>query len=294
MSVRTVPLTVTNGHIIKWGDFMNKRIFLIIIILLIVLGSYNFRTYNSKEIIGTDENDIELEEPVGLPDNFTNENIKAAFLEQINYRLWFYPYEYYYIGSPENNRQLENYINKPVDAEIRVYTNTENAVYIHTDIGEWLAIFKYKEGFVYCDGLIQKDGYSWPSDIENYEVIEKFSFIIPEPHKPNYGTSERKDDIIAKIDAFIEVSLEDLYEASNNWANTEVYIADFYEYQVSTQIFLFPTDGDILYFPVAFEEIKGELQIWGVKGFSIEASRIHEYEKFMSDAVRYYIWSPEK
>ena len=272
---------------------MSKRIFLIIIILLVVLGSYIFRTYNSIEIIGIDEK-MELKEPIGLPDNFTNEKIKDAFLEQINYRLWFYPYEYYYIGSPEDNKQLENHINKSVDAEIRLYNDREDAVYIHTDIGEWLAIFKYKQGFVYCGGLIQKDGYSWPSDIENYEVIERYSFIIPEPHKPNYGTSERKDEIIAKTEALIEAILEDSYEANEKFVNTEVYIADFYEYQEGTEIFLFFADGSIRYSPVNFEEKKGNISVYSGKGFSIEASRIQEYEKFMNDAVRHYIWNPEK
>lgn len=261
---------------------------------MVVLGSYIFRTYNTKEIVGIDENDIKLDKPRGLSDNFTNEKIKTAFLEYTNYRLWFYPYEYYYIGSPEDNKELENHIKKSFDAEIRVYNDTEDAVYIHTDIGEWLAIIKYKEEFVYCDGLIQKDDYLWPGDIDNYEVIERYSLIIPEPHKPNYGTSERKNDIIAKIEAFIETRLEDFYEADDNWVNTEAYIADFYEYENSTQIFLFPTAGNIAYFPVAFEEINGEIKIIGGKGFSIEGSRIHEYEKFMSDAVRYYIWSAKK
>lgn len=213
-------------------------------------------------------------------------------MENINYRLWFYPYEYYYIGSPEYNRHLENYINKPIDGEIRVYKDMKEVVYVHTDITEPMAIIKYNDEFVYGFGFLQKDGYLWPIDLENYEVIDRFSFVIPEPHKPNYGTSESKDEIIAAIEEYVDLMLDDHYRYSKKWANTEVYIADFYEYEGSTGVFLILADGSIRYSPVAFEYIKGKLETYGGKGFDIEASRINEYEKYMTDAVRHYIWNP--
>jgi|GEM_PF-6689323 len=57
---------------------MNKRTLLIFIIVLLVLGSYNFKKYNPTEKIVADY-EMELRESIGLPDNFTNEKIKMHF-----------------------------------------------------------------------------------------------------------------------------------------------------------------------------------------------------------------------
>ncbi len=281
---------------------MNKKILLIIIAITILCCSCIKKVDNvPSETINQNESSLQIEQAERLPENFTVDKIKSALLEYINYRLWFYPVE---IMDDVSDRQFDSYIDKTIDVEIRVYENHifadryEKKVYIHTSVGDWLATFECRNEIVYCDGQISEGGYGWPSDPHNYEIIERYSVTIPPPHKPNYGTSPLKEKMIALFEAKLKESCEDFYkggeEINDEWLNVDVYIAEFYEYQYGTHAWLCRQDGYAFNYPVAFEEKKNELIIYGIKGYSInyinqpKGLNKHQFERDISDAVRHF------
>lgn len=281
---------------------MKKRILVLIILTALLLCSCSGKSPNlSSEKSNSNEIKLQTNQEEKLPENFTIDNIKSAFLEYINYRLWLYPAK---IIEGFSDKDFDNYIGKSIDIEIRVYDNSKDSVFIHTSIGKWLAIFKAKNGFVYCDGQTSKGEFGYPSDLGNYKVVEKYSTVILQPHKPNYGKSQQKDKLIGAIEATIRASCEDYYKGADKyydeWINVDVYIVDFYEYEVGTHAWLCRQDGSITDYPVMFEEKNGEINLQPCKGFTIDnKSQFNEFGRFqfdrdISDAVKHFKWNPQK
>lgn len=250
----------------------------------------NLATADSKTVVidtpkATPSSNLEA----SLPEGFTIDKIKNALLEYINYRLWLYPAE---IQETTSDKDFDNYIDKSIDVEIRVYNDKyEKSVYAQTNVGKWLAIFKNSNGFVYCDGQVSEDEKIYPKS-DDYQVIEKYSVKIPKPHKPNYGTSPRKDMMIALLESTIKSSCEEYYSVDKAWANVNVYIADFYEYEMAAHAWLCREDGYISNYPVKFIEENGQLKVLPLKGYAIEGKGDYrEYEDFwfqrdIKDAVK--------
>jgi hypothetical protein len=245
--------------------------------------------------VSVSERDLQQNQEVKLPAGFTVDKIKSALSEYINYRLWLYPAK---ILDGVSDKNFDDYIDKSVDVEIRVYkTSSGESVYAHTSIGEWLGAFKSNNGFVYCDGQASAGEYGWPNNIEDYAVVEKYSIVIPQPRKPNYGTSTRKDKMIAALESAIKASCEDYYKGADKyydeWINVDVYIADFYEYENAAYAWLCRQDGSITNFPVVFEEVNNEFKVQAVKGFTLNNKSafnefgIFQFERDISDAVKH-------
>lgn len=230
-----------------------------------------------------------------LPENFTIEKIKSALLEYINYRMWYYPSK---IEDNFSEKNFDNYIGQPMDVEIRVYNgNADETVYAHTGIGH-LLVFNSTDEFVYCDGQVSEKNPSWPKD-NNYKVMEKYQIIIPEPRKPNYGTSPRKDKMIAELESVIRSDCEEYYNYNGidgeDWGNVDVYIADFYEYEMGTHAVIVKQDGSITDYPVQFEEKEnGDIKVIKLKGYTIrnkdEMNEFgkHSFERDTNDAILHF------
>ncbi len=195
-----------------------------------------------------------------LPSGFTRSNVKHALAEYLNYRLWLYPEK---IMDATTEKSFEQYIGKTVDIELRVYDNSEKQVYASTSMGEWLALFDIMGGFVYCDGQVGTGEKYWPKE-NGYRVIENYSLKIQKPHKPNYGSSERKNKMIVAIQAKVRWACEEDFfkgEYGNVWENVDVYIVNFYEYEMATHIWLCKKDGSITDYPVYLEDNNGEFKV---------------------------------
>lgn len=277
---------------------MKIKLSVVLILLLLFLCACSIKdNYGiSEETVDASTTNLRQNQEVKLPEGFTKDKIENALLEYINYRLWLYQDK---IMDVVSDKSFDNYIGKSIDVEIRIYkTDLGESVYAHTSIGKWLAVFKSENGFVYCDGQASKGEYGWPDNTEDYTVFEKYSIVIPQPHKPNYGTSQRKDKMIAALEAAIRASCEDYYKGADQyydeWINVDVYIADFYEYENAAHAWLCRRDGSITNFPVVFEEVNNELKIYNVKGFTMNnKSEFNEFGKFqferdISDAVKYF------
>jgi hypothetical protein len=276
---------------------MKKSIFLVIIVMPLLFFSCSKKVPDkSAETLNHAESSLKSSDVEKLPEGYSIDKVKSAFLEYINYRLWLYPAK---IPDNASDKNFDDYIGKSIDVEIRLYNNgSGKSVYAHTDIGQWLAVFKSSNGFVYCDGQTSKGEYGWPDDTENYTVVEKYSEVIPQPHKPNYGTSKRKDKMIAALESAVKSSCEDFYKGVekkyDEWANVEVYIADFYEYENTAYAWLCRQDGAIINFPAAFEEKNGEIKVQTITGFTM--NNINEFNEFgrflferdVDDAVRHF------
>lgn len=278
---------------------MNKKIFLLVIIMIPLFScSCSKKALNlPSETINSIENSSASNQEAELPANYTIDKVKNALLEYINYRLYFYPAK---IMDVALDKDFDNYIGKSIDVEIRIYYDgSKKSVYAHTSVGDWLAIFKNENELVYCEGQVSEgEGYGWPNDAENYKVIEKYSVIIPEPRKPNYGTSERKDKMIAAFEAKIKAACLDFYKGAyeyyTEWENVDVYIVDFYEYQMGAQAWLCKQDGSITNYPVDFEENNNEFKVQSVKGYTMknkdaftEFGRF-QFERNINDAVKHF------
>jgi hypothetical protein len=282
---------------VERGDSMKKTMFLIIIIIPLLFCSCSKKIPNAHvETMDYSVDNLQSNQAEELPEDFTIDKIKSALLEYINYRLWLYPAK---IPDNASDKNFDDYIDKPIDVEIRIYNNSSGkSVYAHTSIGQWLAVFKSNNGFVYCDGQTSKGEYGWPRDTENYRILKKYSVVIPQPHKPNYGTSQHKDKMIAALESTIKTACDDFYKGADKyydeWVNVEVYIADFYEYEDAAYAWLCRQDGAITNFPVAFEEKNGEIKVQTITGFTmISKNEFNEFGRFLferdiSDAVKHF------
>lgn len=226
---------------------------------------------------------------VNLPEGYTVGKIKSSLLEYINYRLWLYPIKF---QDATSDKDFDKYIDKSIDVEIRVYTNnSEKSVYAYTNIGNWLAVFKNSNGFVYCDGQVGENETLYPEG-NNYQVIEKYSIEIQKPHKPNYGNSPRKDKMIAALESSLKSSCEEYYLAEKEWTNVNVYIADFYEYEMGAHAWLCKENGSITCYPVNFDEENGQFEIQKLKGYTFESKGSlnkfgsFQLERYINDAVK--------
>lgn len=203
----------------------------------------------------------------------------------IQTRLWTF----------QQKKGFEKYIGKTVDVEIRVYDNSEKQVYACTSMGEWLALFDIKDGFVYCDGQVVKGEKYWPEG-NGYRVIENYSLKVQEPHKPNYGSSARKDKMIAAIEEKVKWACEeDFYkgEGDNKWEDVDTYIVNFYEYEMATHVWLCKKDGSITDYPVYLEENNGEFKVQTNKGYSVTNKDAFnkfgrfQFERDINDAAKH-------
>ncbi|NLU51918.1 MAG: hypothetical protein GXX10_03515 [Clostridiaceae bacterium] len=260
-------------------------------------------TYANPTNTNPTENSSETEDL--LPKGYTIEKIKYAFEEYINYRLYLYPAE---IMEGKSDKDFDDYIGISIDAEIRIYNNEsvnrirDLSVYIHTNIGEWLAFFKINRGIVYCDGQTSEGGTAWPVEPDNYKVVERYSLKIAEPRKPNYGMSEQKKNLIDAIQEDIMDACESFYKDTlkPEWKNVDVYIADFFEYENGAHAWLCRKDGLIINYPVHFDEMKGEIILIPGKGFTMssidqfnEFGR-YQFEKDIQDAVRHFVCNQDQ
>ncbi len=227
-----------------------------------------------------------------LPADFTIDNIKSAFKEYINYRLWLYPEE---VQDGTSDKDFDNYIGKSIDVEIRLYKEEANKVYAHTNLGDWLAVFNSHKGFIYCEGQASsKDEDNQYPKANDYAVIDKYSLEIPKPIKPNYGTSENKDKMIAVAISNIKSSCEEFYKTEKEWENVDVYIADFYEYESGLHAWLCKQDGTITNYPLMFKEKNNDITVKPVKGFNMKSKDefnefgLFQFERDISDAVKHF------
>ncbi|UJF31800.1 hypothetical protein [Paenibacillus hexagrammi] len=226
-----------------------------------------------------------------LPTRFSLDSIRKAFKEYINYRLWFYPDE------TEKQFNFEPYIGKEITTEVRVYESNPQNIYIHTEIGDWLAKIVYANGFVYCDGFIrQEDTNIYPKG--DYKKVDTLKIKVEPPHKPNYGTSHRKDKMIQAAVDYAEHLCKDFENGTESelWKDSKVYIVDFYEYENVINVWFVRQDGFASYTPVQVTESNNEFTTQGIKGFDIPNIRkldkkdneTYFFEKQIGDTIKSY------
>ena len=279
---------------------MKKKVFLSFVFLVVasvfitmILSSCTkYDRGLPNQATGMLEENLSQNQNPKLPNAFDVEKIKNALSEYINYRMWLYPSKIKENYTPEN---FDNFINKSIDIEIRVYnTDAVKSVYGHTSIGHLLTI-KNENGFVYCNGQVREGDTMWPVG-ENYQVVEKYTYTIQSPKKPNYGASTRKDEMISKLESTVKSACESYYNEDaqpDKWTNLEVYIADFYEYEMGAWAWICRQDGTAVCFPVHFEIKNGLLEIQPAKSYEINENELSEYTKHLferdiSDAVRVF------
>ncbi|WP_141502398.1 hypothetical protein [Paenibacillus luteus] len=233
-----------------------------------------------------------------FPANFTISNIKSALEQYANYRLWLYPEN---VSGKWADTNFDPYIGHMIEVEVRLYTDSggNQKVYTKTSMGEWLAVIELKNGIVYCDGQVSKDESLWPQN--NYEVMGEFQIQVPQPHKPDFGSSARKDKMIAAAESYMKTFCVDLLSGTEHkkWVDAKVYIADFYEYESGVSAWLVRKDGYVWNSPMYFVEENDEFKAVGEKGFGIDKidaldkldSGRYMFEKQIDDAAKQFTCS---
>lgn len=283
-----------------------KKILLIILTISLTIFPLSCAKYTENSPAET-INPIEVNEPpktsIELPEGFTVENIKNAFLEYSNYFLWYSPLmvdgtpKFVADIEPEEHPELSDnflfgYIGEYINVEIRLYDdndteirlyddNSVDSVYASISAGEWLVVFREKDGFVYSPGHLHKSSQLWPEG--NYEIVEKYSVKIPEPHTPNFGTSKRKDMM---VDAAVSTVKERLGESSNGHKSEKVHIENFFEYEGVTTALIFLNNDSVLHCPINFDEDENGItaQIGKVNTMEKEHLGITSYRR-IEDAI---------
>ncbi len=251
-----------------------KQSFLIIMCLLCVFFSACIKSNNQSEDIQEEVlPTIEIKpltptisvEPL-LEEALSVEAIKEAFEAYINERLWLYPQE---LTGDTSGKSFDSYIGQQIDVEVRAYKGIQNRAYIHTSIGDSLAVFKVADGVVYCDGQVTlNENKDWPTKQE-YVLLDQYEMTINKPHKIDYGTSVYKDKVIEAIISKVKASCKQLMESESTWVDAEVFVADFYEYVHVVDVWISKVDGSIVNYPVYWEEKEGSIEVNGIKGFEV-------------------------
>ncbi|MCD1257299.1 hypothetical protein B5M42_000420 [Paenibacillus athensensis] len=275
---------------------MNKRKAIAAILIIIFLSGcstlprINTNSQHELSNSATAATASELE----LPPKMNMENIKKAFAEFINYRLWFYPNE------TEKQFDFAPLVGKELTAEVRVYTSDTQSVYIQTELGDWLAKIIYSNGIVYASGFIkQADKDLYPPG--NYENAGNLMIKVESPHKPNYGTSPRKDKMIKAVEEYATDRCQDFAQGTESelWKGAKVYIVDFYEYEDVVNVWFVRLDGLASYAPVQLTEGEHEFNTQGVQGYDIpDIKKLNKkdedtsfFEKQLEDAVKQFYCS---
>jgi hypothetical protein len=287
------------------GECMKIKNAVMVVLLTSLLSACSMNEVHKVDSIeGTTSNgsNIQQSQETKLPDGFTTDAIKNALSEYVNYRLWYYPQPI--LDLAVSDKDLHPYIGKSIDVEVRVYnTGSNESVFAKTSVGEWLAIFKSKNGIIYCDGQIGNGEINWPDNTGNYTAIDNYSFVIQPPRQPHYGTSPHKDRMIAAVEANVRWALEDFYQGADQtyeeWKNADVYIADFYEYEEAAIAWICRQDGLIVEYPVAFIESDQEIVVQAMKGFTMENKDQYEFGGLQFDhelqgAAKHFVWNPAR
>jgi hypothetical protein len=244
----------------------NKLIATLAVVMLLSGCSTLSKDNNNSTHISSSSAEVVNGSDLKLPQNISLESIGKAFEEYVNYRLWFYPDE---SKAPQIN--FESYIRKVINAEVRMYESDPGSVYLLTELGNWLGKIINEDGFIYLDGFVKQDEINlYPHG--NYEKVDDLTIKVKAPHKPNYGTSPRKDKMIQAAEKYAESLCEDFVSGTESelWRDAKIYIADFYEYENVVNVWFVRKDGYASNNPVLLTENNNEFQVQGVKGYSIQ------------------------
>ncbi|WP_239614182.1 hypothetical protein [Cohnella mopanensis] len=280
----------------------NKNTFIVmaIVMALILSSCSTARQAGPAVTVQATESQMTPNPAAKLPDNFSVPILKSALEEYMNYRLWFYPSK---IKENDSYKSFDSHIGETVNVEVRLYSDGsgDKKVFAHTTIGEWLVLFGQKNNIVYADGQVGKEDTEWPQG--NFEAAGTFSMQLSEPRKPNFGTSVRKEEMIEALEDEINKVCADLLTGSERdlWIDSQVYLADFYEYESIVSVWFVRPDGYVWIHPLGLAEQDGGFSVTGVKGFSISDMNARNendftrylYEKEIQGAIKQWICSPK-
>ncbi|RJE83924.1 hypothetical protein D3P07_24245 [Paenibacillus sp. 1011MAR3C5] len=231
---------------------------------------------------------VELDR-AALPEGYTIDSFKSAIIEYVNYRMWTSPDHIY---GTVSEKSFEPFVGQIIDVNIRVYVDDaeKKTVYAHTNEADWLIVLNQRADIVYGDGQVSEGETNWPQG--KWESVAQFPISVEKARKPNYGSSPRKDKMIAAAEVQLKYYLcEDFVrgEGGEKWIGATAYLTDFFEYEEGASAWLIRGDGYAAYTPLAFVEGNNAFKAVGVKGFSLE--NIHSqdpgftYEQQIKDTV---------
>ncbi len=205
-----------------------------------------------------------------LPDGYTFGSMKSAIQNYVNDMMWFYPEQADWSYA---DNHFEMFIGQAIDVEVRSYTDDsgEKRLFARSGLGGRLVVFAEKDGLVYVDGQVEeKDPDYGPRG--TYDIVGTFTFQVEPPHKPNYGSSPRKDRMIVALEAKMKKVCEDLLSGSDqdDWIGSKVYVMDFYEYESFTSAWIVRPDGYAWNEPLELVEQDDEFVASGGKGLQID------------------------
>lgn len=203
-----------------------------------------------------------------LADGYSIGTLQTAMENFINERLWYYPEKIEGKGMD----QFDAFIGQTLQVEVRLYKDAEgqDKVYGHTDIGDWLVIFKNEDGYVYADGQVSEESPdAWPGD--SYETAGSFTVKVNPSHQIEYGDSPHKREVVAVMDKQVRALCADLTRGADaaDWKNAQVFVADFHPYEDMTTAWVVRPDGYAWVTGVFAEEQEGALTGGVTGGFGI-------------------------
>ncbi len=205
---------------------------------------------------------------VKLAEEYSIGTLQTAMEDYINERLWYYPEKI----EGQGMNKFDSYIGQTLQVEVRVYKDAEgqDKLYGHTNIGDWLVVFKSKDGYVYADGQVSSgpEG-GWPGD--SYETAGSFTVKVNPPHQIEYGDSPHKREVVAAMDKRVKALCADLTHGTDaaDWKNAQVFVADFHPYEDMTTAWVIRPDGYTWITGVFAEEQEGTLTGGLTAGFGI-------------------------
>ncbi|WP_127532841.1 hypothetical protein [Paenibacillus kobensis] len=233
-----------------------------------------------------------------LPVGYTIANIESAIDECINYIMWNNPEEE--IPRPAGS---EPYVGQQVSVEVRLYTDPSGGhkVYAQSNVDIWKdLLFKFDRlgGEVYCTGHANPVEESGPEG--DYEVIDTISLQVQPVRDPHFGTSPEKDRMIKTVENKVTAMCEDFTAGSDGklYLDSDVYMVDFYEYEMSVGFWFVLKGGNAYYSGVGLrlDKTTNEYEITGKKGFplnNIDSMKKGDPGRFMFDrmvqaAIKHY------
>lgn len=214
----------------------NKLTVFLVVVTILINGCSNLQSDHASS---SSSAETEFDDIGKLPHNMNANQVKAAFEEYANYRLWYYPDEINF------HIDFQSCIGKEINADLLVFESDPDRIYLRTEISESLGIIEYKDGIVYLDGFVEPGNPNYLYPQGKHVEVDTIKVMISEPRKPNFGTSPRKDKMVQAAKRYVERLCQDFLsgEESALWENADIYILDFYEYQDFIDIWWIRKDG---------------------------------------------------
>lgn len=109
-------------------------------------------------------------------------------------------------------------------------------------------------------------------EMPDHQVQDHVQDEVQEPHRPDYGNTAYKDQMLAAAVSYLRQFMNDMQrgEEAKEWIHVQGYLVNFHEYDESAYAWFLKENGEAVNIPFIFIEDNGTIRADGMKGYSLD------------------------